>query len=93
MPIYEYECRGCSLRFELKRRFGDNSEARCPQCQSKARRIFSSVPILFKGSGFYVTDKAAEEKNKSDSSRGRVRPADKARSKELSKKDTEESVS
>ena len=91
MPIYEYECRSCSLRFELKRRFGDNSEARCPQCQSKARRIFSSVPILFKGSGFYVTDKAAEEKNKSGG--GRHRPVDKARSKELSKKDKEESVS
>jgi putative FmdB family regulatory protein len=61
MPIYEYECKSCSLRFELTRRFGENSGASCPQCQGEALRLFSPVPIIFKGPGFYVTDKAAEE--------------------------------
>lgn len=56
MPTYEYECEKCSLRFELKRRFSENGGASCPRCRGEARRLFSPVPIIFKGSGFYVTD-------------------------------------
>ena len=58
MPTYEYECRVCSTRFELKRGFGEETNAYCPACAGEARRIFSPVPIFFKGSGFYVTDNA-----------------------------------
>ena len=56
MPIYEYQCEKCSLRFELKRRFSEDGSGFCPQCGSEARRIFSPVPIIFKGPGFYITD-------------------------------------
>jgi len=56
MPIYEYECGQCSLHFELKRHFGENSGAMCPLCQGSAQRVFTPVPIIFKGPGFYVTD-------------------------------------
>lgn len=56
MPIYEYECPTCSFRFEQKRSFSDESPVSCPQCQCQAKRLFSPVPIIFKGSGFYVTD-------------------------------------
>ena len=56
MPIYEYECTGCACRFELKQSFDDNTSVSCPQCGDKAGRIFSPVPIIFKGSGFYSTD-------------------------------------
>ncbi|MDD5288757.1 MAG: zinc ribbon domain-containing protein [Dehalococcoidales bacterium] len=56
MPIYEYECEKCHTQFELKRRFGEDGSANCPQCRGKACRIFTSVPVIFKGSGFYVTD-------------------------------------
>lgn len=63
MPIYEYECTKCSSRFELKRHFGENSGAVCPDCKGEARRVFSPVPILFKGTGFYVTDNAAAARN------------------------------
>lgn len=56
MPIYEYECPECSCRFEQKRSFTDESPAVCPRCQCESRRVFSPVPIIFKGSGFYVTD-------------------------------------
>ena len=56
MPIYEYQCENCSFLFELKQSFNDNSIVDCPRCQGKANRIFSPVPILFKGSGFYTTD-------------------------------------
>lgn len=56
MPVYEYECEKCRLRFELKRRFGEDGSGCCPECGSKARRLFSPPPIIFKGSGFYATD-------------------------------------
>ena len=56
MPTYEYECEKCSLRFELKKHFDEDGGASCSFCQGEARRIFSPVSIIFKGSGFYVTD-------------------------------------
>ena len=57
MPTYEYECEKCACRFELKRRFDeDEGSPCCPQCKGKVRRLFSPTAIIFKGSGFYVTD-------------------------------------
>jgi len=56
LPIYEYECTCCSFRFELKRSFKENTPVSCPRCGGNAQRIFSPVPIIFKGSGFYSTD-------------------------------------
>lgn len=65
MPIYEYECTSCFCRFELKRNFSDSAEANCPHCNNSARRLFSPVPIIFKGSGFYVTDNRKNKQNDS----------------------------
>jgi len=56
LPIYEFECTCCPSKFELKRGFHDEGAVSCPACGGKARKRFSSVPIIFKGSGFYVTD-------------------------------------
>ena len=56
MPIYEYECIHCRHRFEVKQSYTDKPEAECPECRETARRIFHPTPIIFKGSGFYVTD-------------------------------------
>ncbi len=56
MPIYEYECGSCRLRFEMKQGFNEAPKAMCPQCQGKARRVLHSTPVIFRGSGFYVTD-------------------------------------
>ncbi|MDY7019019.1 MAG: FmdB family zinc ribbon protein [Chloroflexota bacterium] len=58
MPIYEYECRYCSVRFEIKRTFNDESKVICHRCGGETRRVFSPVPIIFKGPGFYCTDNA-----------------------------------
>ena len=66
MPIYQYKCPDCKLQFELKQSFKDKPVAMCPACSGAARRIFSPVPILFKGPGFYITDSRAEEKKKFD---------------------------
>jgi putative FmdB family regulatory protein len=56
VPTYEYECKQCSLRFEIKKHFGENGSAPCPRCGCESRRVFSPALIIFKGSGFYVTD-------------------------------------
>jgi putative FmdB family regulatory protein len=56
LPVYEFECTGCSSHFELIRSFSDDGTVSCPECGCDAQRIFSPVPVIFKGSGFYVTD-------------------------------------
>jgi putative FmdB family regulatory protein len=56
MPIYQYVCSKCNTNFELRQSFNDESVASCPKCKCDARRLFVPVPIIFKGSGFYVTD-------------------------------------
>lgn len=61
MPIYEYQCSSCKQRFELRQGYTDEAIAVCPVCKSNARRLFSPVPIVFKGSGFYITDSRAKK--------------------------------
>jgi len=56
VPTYDYECGSCRFRFERKHRFDEEPVVICPQCEGKARRVIHSVPVIFKGSGFYVND-------------------------------------
>jgi putative FmdB family regulatory protein len=56
MPIYEYECTACAHRFERKQSMSDEPVRACPRCGGVPRRLFSPVGIIFKGSGFYITD-------------------------------------
>ena len=60
MPIYVYECRACNHSFEERQGFDAETLQSCPQCQSSAKRVFHASPIIFKGSGFYVTDYASK---------------------------------
>jgi len=76
MPIYEYECEKCSLRFDLKKRFSDNGSGFCPQCGGNARRLFSPVAIVFKGPGFYVTDSRKAHERFSDRADGDKRESE-----------------
>ena len=61
MPTYQYQCDNCGHQFELRQSFHDKPMAVCSLCHGVARRLFSPVPILFKGSGFYITDSRAAE--------------------------------
>jgi putative FmdB family regulatory protein len=56
MPTYEYECDDCHHRFEKKQSFDAKPIAKCPQCGGRLRRVFHPAPVIFKGSGFYITD-------------------------------------
>jgi putative regulatory protein, FmdB family len=58
MPTYEYECKNCSHSFEAFQSMSDSPLTSCPKCGSEVRRlIFGGAGVIFKGSGFYVTDK------------------------------------
>ncbi len=59
MPTYQYACTECDHRFEAVQAFSDASLTVCPECGGKLRKVFSSVGIVFKGSGFYRTDSRA----------------------------------
>ena len=59
MPTYRYACTECDHRFEAVQAFSDPSLSVCPECGGKLRKVFSSVGIVFKGSGFYRTDSRA----------------------------------
>jgi putative FmdB family regulatory protein len=58
MPTYEYECKSCGSHFEVFQSMSDEPLTTCAQCGSEVRRlIFGGAGVIFKGSGFYVTDK------------------------------------
>lgn len=57
MPTYEYRCPACSADFEKFQRMSDEPVAECPKCGARAeRRLSAGAGLLFKGSGFYITD-------------------------------------
>jgi len=59
MPLYDYQCRACSHRFERIQKFSDPLVTTCPQCgKETVERLLSAPAVQFKGSGWYVTDYA-----------------------------------
>ena len=56
MPTYAYACTACGHRFEVQQSFTDSALTECPECAGRLRKLFNSVGIVFKGSGFYRTD-------------------------------------
>ena len=87
MPTYEYRCANGHL-FELFQRMSEDPVDTCPQCGAPAERLLSAgAGLLFKGSGFYITDyrsdsykKAAEKDSggapKKGESTGPAKPSD-----------------
>lgn len=72
MPTYPYACTACDHRFEQVQAFSDPSLTECPECGGRLRKVFSSVGIVFKGSGWYRNDSrsgsSGSSSEKSDSS-------------------------
>jgi len=57
MPTYEYRCPQCGTDFEKFQKMSDPPLAACPSCGAEAeRRISGGAGLVFKGSGFYITD-------------------------------------
>jgi len=57
LPLYEYECPKCGT-FELVRKYSDAPLERCPTCGGPIEKLASAPAILFKGTGWYITDYA-----------------------------------
>lgn len=56
MPTYSYACTQCDNKFDITQSFSDDALTVCPECNGRLRKLFNSVGIVFKGSGFYRTD-------------------------------------
>ncbi len=65
MPTYEYECTSCGYVFSVEQSMKDKPLARCKKCRGKLIRLLPrSINLIFKGSGFYVTDYRKEDYKK-----------------------------
>jgi putative FmdB family regulatory protein len=56
VPIYEYQCTSCAHRFEVKQSIKDEPIKECVRCGKEVTKLISSPAIMFKGSGWYITD-------------------------------------
>ena len=56
MPIYEYACISCQHRFEVQQKVSDPPIATCARCGASVQKVISAPAIMFKGSGWYITD-------------------------------------
>lgn len=66
MPTYEYRCKNCGV-FEVEQRITEDPLKTCPTCGDAVQRLISrNVNILFKGSGFHITDYRSNSKSGSE---------------------------
>jgi putative FmdB family regulatory protein len=105
MPLYEYQCKKCSHRFERIQKFSDPHVKKCPECGGAVEQVISAPAVQFKGSGWYVTDygkggspsntskngesSKSEDKSSSDKPKSESKSESKPESKTESKKKTE----
>jgi len=86
VPTYQYACTDCEHRFEAVQAFTEDSLSTCPECGGRLRKVYGSVGVVFKGSGFYRTDsraassdisvaKGSEKSEKSEKSGAADKPA------------------
>ncbi len=71
MPIYEYECKECGKRFEKMQPVTAEPLTECLNCgKGPVRRVFQPVGVIFKGSGWYITDSRKANSPKETSNSG-----------------------
>jgi putative FmdB family regulatory protein len=77
VPTYQYACTDCGHRFEEVQAFTDDSLTTCPECAGKLRKVYGSVGVVFKGSGFYRTDSRAASSDVSPAKSSEKAPGEK----------------
>ena len=81
MPTYQYACTECGERLEAVQSFSDQALTECPHCHGRLRKVFNSVGVVFKGSGFYRNDsragngKGADSETKKEAAETKKEPA------------------
>jgi putative FmdB family regulatory protein len=68
VPTYSYACTECDNRFDVVQAFTDDSLTTCEKCSGRLRKLFNSVGVVFKGSGFYRTDSRESAKSSTNGS-------------------------
>ncbi len=87
MPTYDYECKACGHEFEHFQKMSDEPLSTCPECGGALRRLIGGgTGIIFKGSGFYVTDNG----KKTGSDNGKVRAGEGAGGENKSENNSEQ---
>ncbi len=90
VPIYEYQCEVCNHRFEVIQKVSDKPIKKCVLCRGKVHKVLSAPGLLFKGSGWYVTDYANPERKKAMEAEKKAGTADSDSGKTESKPETKE---
>ena len=89
MPTYQYACTECGEHLEAVQSFSDDPLTVCPACQGRLRKVFNSVGVVFKGSGFYRNDsRKTSTSSESSSSSSDSSTSTKTESKSESKSET-----
>jgi putative FmdB family regulatory protein len=88
VPTYQYACTNPEGKheFELVQSFSDAPVSECPECGAPVRKVYGSVGVVFKGSGFYRTDsrKSSAASESASSSNGSSSNGSSSSSKESS---------
>ena len=75
MPTYSYACTECDNRFDAVQAFTEDALTTCPKCSGRLRKLFGSVGVVFKGSGFYRNDSRDSAKTTVNGSSGSSEPS------------------
>ncbi len=94
MPTYEYRCPDCAHQYEKREGFDAPAAQKCPQCGGKVQRLISGgAGLIFKGSGFYITDYKNAGKRPPESDKSESKKESKDSSSSSSKQSSDSSPS
>ncbi len=86
MPTYSYACTECDNRFDAVQVFTEDALTTCPKCSGRLRKLFGSVGVVFKGSGFYRNDSRDSSKTTVNGSSGSSEPSSSSPAEKSSEK-------
>jgi putative FmdB family regulatory protein len=93
MPTYHYQCRDCGHSFDQFQKFSEDPLTVCPSCGGAVQRVIQNVGVVFKGSGWYITDSrkssdtSSDGSAKKDSTKNSTKPASDSTKPETNKKE------
>ncbi len=93
MPTYDYECQSCGHVFEHFQSMSEDPLSECPKCGNPVKRLIGGgMGIIFKGSGFYVTDNRTGAKSSASESKPAKSDSKKSDSKKSESSSKKESA-
>ncbi len=86
MPTYEYICRDCGYEFEEFQSITAPPISVCPKCRGKVeKKISAGGGLIFKGSGFYITDYKKKQTSPAKKTDSKDKPQEKSKNKSQKK--------